>query len=62
MFRLGTERWDWIIMDIADQFIGSESEIHTYVWESAQLYYQKWSSYLGDSNHYQEAGSSCYSK
>ena len=29
---------------------------------SLQPYYQKWSSHFGNSNHYKEAGRSCYSK
>ena len=58
---VGNESWHWLIADIVHWLIDSELEILTYFWESAQLYYQKWFFNFGDSNHYGEAGSICYS-
>ena len=49
-------------VDISDWLIDSESEIQNYFSESMQPFYWKWSFHFGDSNHYREAGSSCYSK
>ena len=59
---LGTESWHQLITDISNRLINLESKIQTDFWESVQLYYRKWSSHFGDSNHHREAGSSFYSK